>query len=120
LEQVGLVGLADVDELLGGPHGVLVDPDQLALDLDQPLGGDDREVGDTDAVQDSEPLDLGLPLGGVGLLGELGAAEPELAPVTISCWMKPPWVSPADGRPGTVMPPAVVLSGPGAPICSDW
>ena len=79
LEQVGLIGLAYVDELFCGPHGVVVELDQLAMDLDEPLGGEDLEEADADTIQDAEGLRLGLPACGVGFLREFGPAEPELA-----------------------------------------
>ena len=78
LEEVGLVRLADVHELLGGPDGVVVHAGEVAVDGDQALRGDDLEVAGADAVQDPEPLGVGLKAGGGRLLGELRPAEPEL------------------------------------------
>ena len=49
------------------------------MNLDEPLGGKDLVKTDSHAVQDTKRLRLRLPAGGGTLLGELGAAEPELA-----------------------------------------
>jgi hypothetical protein len=79
LEQIGLVRLADIAEVFGGLHGVIVEPDELAMNLDQALGGHGLEIRDPNAIEHPHLLGDGLPAGGAGFLGELGAAEPELA-----------------------------------------
>ena len=79
LEEIRLVGLADVDQFLRGLYRVLGVLDQLAVILDQPLGGQDLVEGDVDAVDHPQLLGHRLDLGGAGFLLVLGAAEAQLA-----------------------------------------
>ena len=79
LEQVGLVRLADVAQVVGRLHRLVVQPGQLTADPKQSLRGQDLEILAADTVDHPELLRHRLPLRRVGLLGELGPAEPELA-----------------------------------------
>ena len=79
LEEIRLVSLAGVHHFPRRPDQVLVQSEHLAVDPDDPLCGEDFEELDADAIEDAHLLPDGLPSRRIGLLGELGAAEAELA-----------------------------------------